>query len=183
MTFKAFSSVIATRIKQMQTEHDVLYIVDLSPSDLWDTYLAAFPPGTNPIYKTNTEHDCYCCRNFIRDMGATVAISNHTLQTIWSVPGLPEPYATVAAALDQKVLQGAIQDIFVTTEENFGHKHTIQLLGESCTKKWNHFYCEDIRPHQVSGSTSVRIHLRTALTRILNTCNAKFHMKTIFIKI
>ena len=25
------------------------------------TYLSSFPEGTNPIFVTNTEHDCNCC--------------------------------------------------------------------------------------------------------------------------
>ena len=34
----------------------------VSKDALWDTYLASFPEGSNPVYKTRTEHDCQCCK-------------------------------------------------------------------------------------------------------------------------
>lgn len=48
-------------------------------------YLASFPPGTNPIYKTNTEHDCTCCKNWIRNLGNVVAIVDGRMETMWDI--------------------------------------------------------------------------------------------------
>lgn len=32
----------------------------ISKDDLWDTYLASFPEGSNPIFRERTHHDCNC---------------------------------------------------------------------------------------------------------------------------
>ena len=37
--------------------------------------------GTNPVYITNTEHDCSCCKNFINNLGLVVAIKDVLQQT------------------------------------------------------------------------------------------------------
>jgi len=36
---------------------------------MYAMYLGSFPSGSNPIYKERTEHDCTCCRQFIRNAG------------------------------------------------------------------------------------------------------------------
>lgn len=35
------------------------------------------PAGTNPIFRERTEHDCSCCRNFVKNLGNVVAKSIH----------------------------------------------------------------------------------------------------------
>lgn len=69
--FQTFSQAIAARFAEM-SKHE-LFVVNVPGDQLWAAYLAAFPEGTNPIYKTNTEHDCSCCKNFIRNLGNVVA--------------------------------------------------------------------------------------------------------------
>ena len=59
MNFKQFAQAVEKQFKKM-SKHP-LFIVKVEKNDIWDKYLASFPEGTNPIYKTNTEHDCFCC--------------------------------------------------------------------------------------------------------------------------
>jgi len=93
--FKGFAEIINQRYKELAKTHE-FYITDAT--DLKEVYLAAFPEGTNPVYITNTEHDCSACKNFIRNLGRVVAITNdYALDTIWNVPGLlGYPYNIVA---------------------------------------------------------------------------------------
>jgi len=55
MNFKEFAQIVEKQFKKM-AKHQ-LFIVDVEKNDVWDRYLESFPEGTNPIYKTNTEHD------------------------------------------------------------------------------------------------------------------------------
>ena len=65
-------------------------------------YLAAFPDSTDPIYITNTEHDCTCCKHFVNNLGPILVINDDlTLDSIWNVPNLPYPYDVVAAAMHE----------------------------------------------------------------------------------
>jgi len=70
--FKDLSEAVAKQIDAMKD--DPWFEVALPKDELWDLYLASFPEGVNPFYKARTEHDCNCCKNFIRDIGGLVAI-------------------------------------------------------------------------------------------------------------
>lgn len=73
--FVPFAKAVHDRYNQLAKNE--LFVTDI---DLWDTYIAAFPEGTNPIYKVRAEHDCSCCRNFIRNLGNVVAIVDGVLE-------------------------------------------------------------------------------------------------------
>ena len=87
--FEVFSSKVHAQFTEMSK--DELYTVDISGDTLYELYLSAFPEGTNPIYKERTEHDCSCCKNFIRNIGPVVAIQNNKLVTVWDVADVPFP--------------------------------------------------------------------------------------------
>ena len=65
MSFSIFSKAIHDKLQELATKK----LFMSSVPDLSSSYLAAFPEGTNPIYLTNTEHDCSCCKNFINNLG------------------------------------------------------------------------------------------------------------------
>lgn len=141
--FKVFSTKIYDRVTEL-SKHE-LYVVD--GLDLYTSYLLAFPEGTNPIYRKNTFHDCSCCKNFIRNMGGLVAIIDGKKHSIWNVEGLPEPYNTVAAAMDQLVLQLPIKWVFRTKESRFGAETTYDINND---RKWDHLHGKVARRHQSS---------------------------------
>lgn len=136
--FHAFADLIRRRF-DLLSKHE-LFVVGDDNRIFEQHYLASFPPGTNLVYKTNTEHDCSCCKNFIRNLGNVVAIIDGKVETVWDVKGAPAPYDTVAAAMDAFVKAQAITDVFRTTEHSFGAEQTKQLLEGGEVKRWNHFY-------------------------------------------
>lgn len=146
--FHAFSQAVATRFAAM-AEQD-MFIVDVSAEVLWETYIHAFPEGTNPIYRTNTEHDCNCCRHFIRDIGNVVAVVDGKLQSIWTTL-VPAPYNTVAVAMQELVETASIRDVFVRSERTAGIDHNIKLYADGTTVQFDHFHCSVPAQH-VSGS-------------------------------
>lgn len=136
--FHAFADRIRRRFDLLSKNE--LFVVGDDNRIFEQHYLASFPPGTNPVYKTNTEHDCSCCKNFIRNLGNVVAIIDGKIETVWDVKGAPAPYDTVAAAMDVFVKTQPITDVFRTTEHSFGAEQTKQLLEGGEVKRWNHFY-------------------------------------------
>lgn len=135
MTFTTFSAAVHKRYAEL-SKHE-LFTVDVS--DLFETYLAAFPEGTNPMFRVRTEHDCNCCKNFIRRLGIVVSFdkSGNRL-TIWDdFPELPEPYGTVARALAGIVRQAPIVGVFRTKERQYGSNPNWDNHDNSI--KWEHF--------------------------------------------
>lgn len=133
--FKLFSAAVHRRLDSIK-QFGELYKVEAP--NLFDQYLAAFPEGTNPIFRERTEHDCQCCKNFIRNLGSVVAISGGEIHTVWSDLGdLPLPYGHVAVAMDQAVRSSKVQSVFRTKEKKFGAEKT---LDSKSPIWWNHFY-------------------------------------------
>ena len=115
-------------------------MVDVSGDDLWSSYLAAFPEGSNPIYRERTEHDCSCCRNFVKNFGNVVAINEGRITSIWSDYGsLDHPYDVVAEKLDLIVRSAKVVDVYRSKWRTFGAEETRELLPDQSVKRWNHF--------------------------------------------
>lgn len=136
--FAKFAHLIKQRFDEL-SKHE-LYTVHLDPDVVYQTYLASFPEGTNPIYRERTEHDCSCCRNFIKNLGSVVAIIDGKLQSVWTGMGAEYPYNVVAEALAELVENSAIEGIFRTAERSYGASSTNELLDNGKVKTWNHFY-------------------------------------------
>lgn len=112
---------------------------------LWETYLAAFPAGTNPIFKERTEHDCQCCKSFVRTMGSVVSIIDGRLVSIWDVqPTGDDTYDHVCVEMTKLVESGAIANLFLHTEKSVGtEKSFAQVVGEDGAveaRVWEHFH-------------------------------------------
>lgn len=91
MNFNTFKRAVAAQFKRMSSGH--LFVTDTDKDTLWATYLNSFPDGSNPIYRERTEHDCSCCRQFIKTAGNVVSIVDGEIVSLWdvSLPGEPVP--------------------------------------------------------------------------------------------
>lgn len=138
--FHKFATQIHNRFNKL-SGHELFTVRSAdNPDQLWELYLASFPEGSNPIYRERTEHDCSCCKNFVRNLGNVVAIVDGKVLNIWDVDGLEYPYNEVAAALSAHVASQAITGLYRTKEASYGAAHSIELLESGGTKKWNHFH-------------------------------------------
>lgn len=159
MEFKEIAKKIRARFDTMS--HEALFRVDVDRDTLWDLYLKSFPVGTNPIYKERTEHDCNCCKNFIRDVGNVVIIKDNKIQTIWDIE-LEGFYGVVAKAMSEFVKKQAIVDVFTHREKQAGVEISRQMLENGSVYKWNHFSCS-IPNHYVSISPEKLNEARTTV--------------------
>lgn len=163
--FNEFGRPVHARYMKMAERE--LYVVDTSNTDLFAHYLAAFPEGGNPIYKTRTEHDCSCCKNFVRNIGRVVSIEGNKLQSIWPDHGLPEPFLTVSRAMNALVLSLPVAGIFRTKERSYGAEYTRQLVNGNVTR-WEHFHGEvqsqhlNSKPDEAKGvfNTTIQVFRR-----------------------
>lgn len=151
--FPAFAKMVAGAFQDLAKTPDV-FVVDVDGDVLWAEYLAAFPEGTNPIYKKNTEHDCSCCRHFVKRAGVMVAVAEGSseLRTVWdrAAEGAPEPYRTVAARLQSVLRAAGIRDLYRVgaKETSFGAVFSRSLDKESGRAlTWQHLHTGEIPKH------------------------------------
>jgi len=134
--FKVFSDAVSYRLKEIQKNATEFFVVDVP--DLFETYLNAFPEGTNPIFRERTEHDCNTCKHFVRNLGKVVTIQAGKINTVWDLEGLPHPYDVVAKTLSEAVRSAAIVSVFRTAYDTYGHAKNTDNHDPSIT--WNHFH-------------------------------------------
>lgn len=161
--FKPFGTAIHNRFKAL-SQHE-LYVT-AAGQVVWDKYLASFPEGSNPIFETRTEHDCSCCKQFIRSVGQVVAIIDGRLQSLWSVEGLDSPYKEVAEALDAFVLSQPITDLFRPSEPSYGAEVTRQLVKDTdpaTVLDWHHFHGVIAQRHRAASPDKARGDYRTSM--------------------
>lgn len=168
MNFPAFAKLVATRFQELAKSNPFVVAHDVDV--LYVQYLAAFPAGTDPIFKKKTEHDCSCCKQFIRRAGNVVAVDDHgKVRTVWDLAAerAPEPYATVAEKLREAVLSAPISDLFRVSEKeiNFGAPVTRSFDKDTqAALTWEHFYTGEIpRNLRVESPDQVRGDYRTTV--------------------
>lgn len=158
--FKEFSNAVHARYEKMQKEE--LYVVDVL--DIFSSYLRAFDriPGSNPIYRERTEHDCNCCKNFIRRLGHVVTLADDgTRQTVWDdYQNLPEPYKTVSKVMSDLIQQAPIQTVFRSKERSYGAIRTTDNLE---AKFWDHFYGTVANRHYDPQADTVRSKIESTV--------------------
>jgi hypothetical protein len=134
--FPKFSKAVLARFAEMSKGE--LFVVNAD--DIFARYLAAFPEGTNPIYRVRTEYDCNCCKKFVERLGIVVAIKNGKLTTLWGDLDVPPPFKEVADALDTYVRSLPIESVFRTVEKKYSvdHNYDTHVPG----LRHDHFYGE-----------------------------------------
>lgn len=156
--FPKFAKIVNTSVKKLTKGQDVFW-ANVDVDKLYEKYLSAFPEGTNPIFKKQTEHDCSCCKQFIRRAGAIVTVNKDGtgLNTVWSdFQSMPVPYNIVAEQLHWMVSSAEIADLYLTTlkESKFGSEKSVSADKEGNALTWNHFYTDQLPGHLVvTGST------------------------------
>lgn len=162
--FKSFAHVVNQRVKHIV--HDpTVFEVEVDRDRLWEIYLGAFPEGTNPIFKVRTEHDCSCCKSFVRGVGAIVRIGRSgELETVWDTAAeqAQEPYRTVAMALRDHVRQTAVSKLFRRSEKESSSGSEVTRSQEPESGRaitWNHFWSGTFpRPILVKDFSEVARH-------------------------
>lgn len=136
--FSVFNDAIQKQFALMVASGYPLVSLEILPDVIWDTYLNAFPEGTNPVFRERREYDCNCCKNFVRRLGNVVALTPNGYMSIWDVK-VDGYYQTVTDTLNAFVSDKAVRDIYVTSEPVAGSKPNKDNT-ENVT--WTHFYVQ-----------------------------------------
>lgn len=142
MEFKEFKKSLQENFKQLTSDADKLFEVNLDKDEFWNLYLDSFPSGTNEIFRERREHDCSCCRHFIKNIGNTVVIKDNKVHTIWDFTTGDTTYQTVINALSQYVKSNVVSDIYFTKFKKIGTDSNFEEVVGGEIIKWEHFYLE-----------------------------------------
>ena len=139
--FMNFKLELQKHFDEMQKEATHLFEMNVDKDELWNTYLDSFPAGTNEIFRERREHDCSCCRQFIKNIGAAVVIKDNKVHTIWELNIGDTTYQQVCDALDAFVKAHSVADVYTTKFHRIGTDYNYEdILGKS--HKWDHFFLE-----------------------------------------
>ena len=137
--FIRFKSELQKHFEKMQENAMQLFEVDVDKDELWNTYLDSFPAGTNEIFRERREHDCSCCRHFIKSIGAAVVIENNTIHTIWELNLNDTTYQPVCDALDKYVKSHSVIGMYTSKFKNIGTNYNYEEINGK-PHKWDHFF-------------------------------------------
>lgn len=141
MSFSHVRDLLSQRFNNLFKENrDMLFTVDLDKDELYALYLDSFPEGTNPIFRERREFDCSTCRQFLKNIGATVWIdSDLTVHSLFEIDtGSPEQYQPVFDALDAFVKQHPINGIYMNYQQKVGSWIT-HALEDGKAVTYEHF--------------------------------------------
>lgn len=142
MEFVKMRDLLISHFNEMTKDCTHLFEVQCDKDELWNTYLNSFPKGSNPIFRERTEHDCSCCRGFIKSIGNVVAIKNGVLSTIWDFTCNDSVYDTVLKTMSDYVRKHSVSDVYLSIQAKLGCHHNFEQMESVGAHRWDHFYLE-----------------------------------------
>jgi len=155
--FKKLQEAVKLQFQLLTKNNDFLYTLNLGRDELWEVYLDNFPEGKNEIFRERREHDCSCCRNFIRNIGDVVAIVNGTVVSIWDFVFDDDTYAPSIKAMAKHVRGKAIKDIFIAREKTIGTLENHED-DKGTILTWNHFHVSVQKKFTMTSNDSIATH-------------------------
>lgn len=149
--FPQLSSIVNTQIGKLWKNTN-LFQVDTD--GLFELYLDSFPEGTNPHFRERTEHDCNCCKQFIRNYGGVVALdASGKRTTVWDIPASGTFYDEIVNRVREEVLKRPVVAPFFRKlgEGKVGSQFTV---GDH---KFDHFYGPNTPAARVVASPAAMI--------------------------
>jgi hypothetical protein len=118
-----------------------LFFSNADKNELWDTYLQTLTSlGQNEVYRERGEHDCQCCKHFIRKIGNILAVDGDSLVSIWDIEKTGTFYDTVATTMSALTKSKGIRSSFALDNAEVGTDSNLELLDNGKTHVWEHFY-------------------------------------------
>ena len=127
---------------EMAKDATHLFEVNVDKDEMWNLYLDSFPAGTNEIYRERREHDCSCCRQFVKSIGNAVIIKDNKITTIWDFRTDDSTYQPVLDALSAFIKSHAVSDIYVSKFKKIGIMQNYEEMANGRVHEWSHFFLE-----------------------------------------
>ena len=156
--FDEFNSAVQSNLDKARGRSPHFWIASVPHKDLVDAYLNGF---TDPVVRQ--EHNCACCKDFLRRVGALVYVDGGKYRSVlWDDAGVPDMYKASVKNLRALVEAGATNvRPYVPTQ---AHE------GVASSGGYSHFFVK--HGLRVSRSVGVRAHeVNTGLAVLQATLN------------
>ena len=140
ISFTQFRDLLAAHFEQMTKDVPRLYTVDVDKDEMWNTYLDSFNPKDNPVFRERREHDCSCCRHFIKSIGNAVAIKDGVVTTVWDFDVSDSAYEPVVKKMSEYVRAHKITEVYLTRFNTVGTQVSYESLPNGEVMSFNHFF-------------------------------------------
>lgn len=142
MIFTEMRDRLIENFNKMTEDATHLFEVNVDKDEMWNLYLDSFPAGTNEIYRERREHDCSCCRQFIKAIGNAVVIKGNKVTTIWDFRTDDNTYQPVLDALSAFIKSHAVSDIYISKFKKIGTMQNYEEMEDGHMHEWSHFFLE-----------------------------------------
>ena len=140
LDFKKIKIPLTKHFEKMAAENEILFVVNVDKDELYNKYMEAIPPEHNRIYRVRREHDCSCCRHFIKSIGRVVAIKNGIVESIWDFEADDPAWTNVARTLSNFVKQFPVVGVYISKENHVGTDYNMDIDENGEPIRWQHFY-------------------------------------------
>jgi hypothetical protein len=137
--FKQLKTQVQASFVNLQS--DTLFQVNVDRDKIYNLYLDGFTD------ELRQEHNCNCCKSFLRQFGGVVGIKDNKIVSIWDNLAPPDEYKQSVENLRNYIHSLPVDSIFLHNE-NFGGTDK-NLSNKGIT--WEHFYTKFNR-NFVSGN-------------------------------
>lgn len=138
MEFIDFNRQLQAHVKTLTDPATRLFVTDVDKDVLWNLYLDSFDPDDNPVFRERREYDCSCCRHFVKEFGAVVAIVDGAVKTIWDFQ-TADQFVPVVEALAEYVRSRPIVNIYLAPDAKIGTPKSHEGEGTDI-RTWHHFH-------------------------------------------
>ena len=127
MDFSLIKKAVAANIATLSKEKH-LFTVDIDRDKIIEAYLSGFASEDE-----RQEHNCNCCKSFLRNYGGVVAIVDNKIVSIWEGVSKEAPLVNLAKYIKGKAITG----LFLVKEINCG---TDRSYDPDIKGNWQHFH-------------------------------------------
>jgi len=138
MNFGEFKVLMQEHFKQMSKDATHLFEVELDKDVLWNLYLDSYPDGKNEIFRQRREHDCSCCRHFVKNIGNVAFLVNNKITTIWDFETGDTTFQPVINALSKFVKSQLVSNIYVSKDKKIGTNKNYENCENGKIIEWEH---------------------------------------------
>lgn len=142
MDFTEMRNKLIENFEEITKDVTHLFEAEVDKDDLWNTYLEAFPSGTNEVYRKRREHDCSCCRQFIKTIGNVVVIKDNKVTTIWDFKTNDTTYQPVLDVMANFVKKHMVSGVYVSKLKKIGTLKNYEEMENGTIHEWSHFFLE-----------------------------------------
>ncbi len=142
MNFTTMRNRLMEHFAEMTKDATHLFEVNVDKDEMWNLYLDSFPTGTNEIFRERREHDCSCCRQFVKTIGNAVVIKDNKITTIWDFRTDDDTYQPVLDALSAFIKSHAVSDIYVSKFKKIGTLQNYEEMEDGYMHEWTHFFLD-----------------------------------------